>query len=97
MGAAAPINSLRSVYLNVLTCISFLNELPLVFMRGWDIHGRTSFVIEMYCTFREMNSWQLLTLYFTLTQIFSGGKEKVNLHTSLKLTEFMPISMEPYE
>ena len=30
--------------------------------------------------------------YFTLTQIFSGGKAKVNLHAALILTVFMPIS-----
>ena len=41
---------------------------------------------------REMNSGQLLTLYFTLTQIFSGGKAKIYLHTMLQLTVFMPIS-----
>ena len=40
----------------------------------------------------EMDSEQLLTLYFTLTQIFSGGKAKIYLHTMLQLTVFMPIS-----
>ena len=39
-----------------------------------------------------MDSPQLLTLYFTLTQIFSGGKAKNNLRTTLKLTVFMLIS-----
>ena len=41
---------------------------------------------------REMDSGQLLTLYFTLTQIFSGGKAKNYLHTMFQLTVFMPIS-----
>ena len=41
---------------------------------------------------REMDSGQLLTLYFRLTQIFSGGKAKIYLHTTLQLTVFMPIS-----
>ena len=41
---------------------------------------------------REMDSGQLLTLYFTLTQIFSGGKAKIYLHTMPQLTVFMPIS-----
>ena len=43
---------------------------------------------------REMDSGQLLTLYFTLAQIFSGGKAKIYLHTMLQLhvTVFMPIS-----
>ena len=41
---------------------------------------------------REMDSGQLLTLYFTLTQIFSGGKAMIYLHTMLQLTVFMPIS-----
>ena len=31
-------------------------------------------------------------LYFILTHIFSGGKVKLNLHTTLKLTVFMLIS-----
>ena len=32
-----------------------------------------------------MGSLQLLTLYFTLTQIFSVGKAKINLHMTLKI------------
>ena len=40
---------------------------------------------------REMGSRQLLTLYSTLTQIFSGGKAKIYLYTVLQLTVFMPI------
>ena len=39
-----------------------------------------------------MNSLQLLTLYLTLTLIFSGSKAKINLHTTPKLTVVMPIS-----
>ena len=41
---------------------------------------------------REMDSGQLFTLNFTLTQIFSGGKAKIYLPTMLQLTVFMPIS-----
>ena len=41
-----------------------------------------------------MDSLQLLTLYLTLrsTHIFPGGKAKVNLHTTPKLTVVMPIN-----
>ena len=39
-----------------------------------------------------MDSRQLFTLYCTLTQIFPARKAKIYLHTTLKLTEFMPIS-----
>ena len=39
-----------------------------------------------------MDSQQLLKLYFILTQIFLGGKAKINLHAVLKLTVFMPVS-----
>ena len=41
-----------------------------------------------------MDSLQLLTLYLTLTQIFSGGKAKIKLHATPKLTEglVMPIN-----
>ena len=41
---------------------------------------------------REIDSGQLLTLYFTLTQIFSGGKANIYLNTMLQLTALMPIS-----
>ena len=41
---------------------------------------------------REMDSRQLLTLYFMLTQIFSGEKAKIYLHTMLQLTVLMSIS-----
>ena len=39
-----------------------------------------------------MDSLQLLTLYLTLTPIFSGRKAKINLHMTPKLTVVMPIS-----
>ena len=41
---------------------------------------------------RELDNRQLLSLYFILTQILSGGKAKINLQTKLNLTVFMPIS-----
>ena len=55
----------KNGHLIILTCISFFNEHSFVLMRGvW------------YCAtllWREMDSRQLLTLYYTLTQIFSGS------------------------
>ena len=39
-----------------------------------------------------MDSLQLLTLYLTLTPIFSGRNAKINLHTTPKLTVVMSIS-----
>ena len=39
-----------------------------------------------------MDSLQLLALYLTLTHIFSGGKAKINLHTTPKLTVVMSIN-----
>ena len=39
-----------------------------------------------------MESGQILTLYFTLTLIFSGGKARIYLHTMLQFTVLMPIS-----
>ena len=68
-----------------------------VFMRGGAI-PRGPFTTELllwYCAmllWREMDSLQLLTLYLTLTPIFSGRKAKINLHTTPKLTVVMPIS-----
>ena len=41
---------------------------------------------------KQIDSGQLLTLNFTPTQIFSGGKAQITLHTTLQLTVFMPIS-----
>ena len=61
-------------------------------MRGGTIHGRTSFVLLCNDSTKRKDSGQLLTLYFTLTQIFSGGKARIYLHTMLQLTVFMPIS-----
>ena len=55
----------KNGHLIVLSCISFLNELPFVFTRGGDIH-----FLFWYCAmilWREMNSRQLLTLYISLT------------------------------
>ena len=39
-----------------------------------------------------MDSLQLLTLYLTLTPIFSGRKAKINLHTTPKFTVVMATS-----
>ena len=72
-----------------------------VFMRGGAIHDRTerqNWATELllwYCAmflWREIDSLQLLTLYLTLTHIFSGGKAKINLHMTSKLTVVMPIN-----
>ena len=60
---------------------------------SWGVGTITAELLLWYCSmllWREMDSRQLLTLYFTLTQIFSGGKAKINLHMMLKLTIFMP-------
>ena len=43
---------------------------------------------------RNGQSATTYTLLYTPTQIFSGGKAKINLHTKLKLTVFMPISCQ---
>ena len=58
------------------------------------IHDRTTFVIlcRRMLLLREMDSLQLLTLYLTLTHIISGGKAKINLHTTPKLTVLMSIN-----
>ena len=58
-------------HLIVLTCISFFNELRFIFMRGSDIHGRTSFVI--LCNSSLKRNGQLATTYtllYTYTDIF---------------------------
>ena len=39
-----------------------------------------------------MDSLRLLTVYLTLTPIFSGRKAKIDLHMTPKLTVVMPIS-----
>ena len=62
-------------------------------MRGGAIHGRTSFV--KLCNASMKRNGQSTTTYtlLTLTQIFSGGKAKLNLLTPLlKLKVFKPIS-----
>ena len=56
----------KNGHLIVLTCISFFNELPSVFMRGGDIHYRTSFVI--LCDASMKRNGQSAT---TITLIFS--------------------------
>ena len=38
-----------------------------------------------------MDSRQLLILYFTIKQIFSGGKAKINLHPTLKDIDYCQI------
>ena len=48
--------------------------------------------VQCFYVQRKMDSLQLLTLYLTLTHIFSGGNAKVNLHTTPKLTVVMPIN-----
>ena len=57
-------------------------------MRGGAIHDRTTFVILCNASIRRNG----LTLYLTLTPIFSGRKAKINLHTTPKLTVVMPNS-----
>ena len=52
-------------------------------------HSRQNYFCD---TVREMDSLQLLTFYLALTPIFSGRKAKINLHTTPKLTEVIPIS-----
>ena len=68
-------------------------------MRGGAIHDRTTFVILCNASMKRMDSLQLLTLWLALrsTPIFSGTKAKINLHTTPKLTEVIPIScLLPY-
>ena len=82
----------KNGHLIALTCISFFNE------PGPYSFGAGPFTTELllwYCAmllWREMDSLQLLTLYLTLTPIFSVRKAKINLHTTPKLTVVMPIS-----
>ena len=64
-------------------------------MRGGAIHNRTTFVILCNASMKineQPARLQLLTLYLTLTPIFSGRKAKINLHMTPKLTVVMPIS-----
>ena len=61
-------------------------------MRGEDI---TAGLLLWYCAVllrSEMDSRQLLTLCFTLTEIFLCRKAKINLLTTIKLSVFMSIS-----
>ena len=52
-------------------------------------HSRQNYFCD---TVQEMDSLQLLTVYLTLTRIFSGRKAKIDLHMTPKLTVVMPIS-----
>ena len=62
-------------------------------MRGGAIHDRTTFVILCNASMkRNGQPATKLTLYLTLTPIFSVKKAKINLHTTPKLTVVMPIS-----
>ena len=63
-----------------------------MYIRRGDMHYKTS-VLILYNASMKRNG-QLAATYtlFTLTQIFSGGKAKNNLHLMLKLTVFMSIS-----
>ena len=82
----------KNGHLIALTCISFFNE-PGPY--SWGAGPFTTELLLWYCAmllWREMDSLQLLTLYLTLTHIFSGRKAKINLHTTPKLTVVMPIS-----
>ena len=82
----------KNGHLIALTCISFFNE-PGPY--SWGAGPFTTELLLWYCAmllWREMDSLQLLTLYFALTPIFSGRKAKINLHTTPKLTVVIPIS-----
>ena len=82
----------KNGHLIVLTCISFFIELRFVFMRGRDIQGRTSFVILCNASMKSNGqSATTSTLLYTYTN-FSGGKAKISLHMTLKLTVLMSIS-----
>ena len=80
----------KNGHLTVLSCILFFNELLVVFTRGGDIHGITSFLI-LCNAFMKRNGQSATTytllyaLLYTCTDI-SGGKAKINIHTTLKLT-----------
>ena len=61
----------KNGHLIVLTCISFFNELLFVFMRGGDIHGRTSFLILCNASMkRNGQSATTYTLLYTYADIF---------------------------
>ena len=67
---------------------------PVRIHEGWGHSRQDYFCDTVQCFYldREMDSLQLLTLYLTLTHIFSGGKAKINLHTTPKLTVVMSIN-----
>ena len=63
-----------------------------VFMRGGAIHDWTTFVILCNASMKRNGQPTTTdTLPLTLTPIFSGRKAKINLHTTPKLTEVIPI------
>ena len=57
-------------------------------------HSRQNYFCDtVQCFYEEkMDSLRLLTVYLTLTPIFSGRKAKIDLHMAPKLTVVMPIS-----
>ena len=78
----------KNGHLIVLTCVSFFNELPFVFMRGGDIHGR-AYCDTVQCLYEEKCTVDnCMYMYLqSYTDIFRRKK-----HTTLKLTVFMQIS-----
>ena len=83
-------------HLIALTCISFFNEPgPYSWGAGHsEGHSRQNYFCDtVQCFYEEkMDSLRLLTVYLTLTPIFSRRKAKIDLHMAPKLTEVMPIS-----
>ena len=83
-------------HLIALTCISFFNKPGPYSWGAGPFRGPfTSELLLWYCAmllWREMDSLRLLTVYLTLTPIFSGRKAKIDLHMTSKLTVVMPIS-----
>ena len=84
----------KNGHLLALNCISFFNE-PGPY--SWGAGPFTTELLLWYCAmllWRDTDSLQLLTLYLTLrsTLTFSGGKAKINLHTTPKLKVVMLIN-----
>ena len=83
-------------HLIALTCISFFNEPgPYSWGVGPFRGPFTSVLLLWYCAmllWREMDSLWLLTVYLTLTPIFSARKAKIDLHVTPNITVVMPIS-----
>ena len=80
----------------VLTCISFFNELWLVFIRGGYIHHRTSFVILCNASMkRNGQSATTYTLLYTHTVILRW-KSKIILHVILKVFMLRLILVGPH-